>query len=481
MLLASAGQQLLSFVIFTILARLLTDEAFGLVALAIVYVTFLQRFVDQGLTDAIIQRERLEDDHLQSAFWMSNLFAAALAGMSVVLARPIATLFGDARLAPVIQALALMFPLNSLSGVPRAILRKEMHFRALTFRTLIAVLLGGVVGIVMAATGWGVWALVGQLLARQLASVLTLWSSVSWKPRWRFSRRHLGDLFSFGIHVLGSNLMVFLIGRFDRLVIGFFLGFASVGQYFLATRIPELFNELSAGTVQQVIYPTVSRIQQDRTRVQKAYLGALRMASLAVFPLFLTYIAVAPQVVEVAFGPQWAPAVPVTRVLALGVMTSGLLQYNISIMMALGKSSWRFGLTALSAGLSVILSLVAVQFGLIWVAVAVVANVYLLAPLQFFMMRNLIGITAAGFWQSIRAPLASGMLSAVTAWLLVRTLLPYLPAWLVLFLGLFVSAAVFLPTMMLIGRPTLMEAWATLRAALQRGGLAGHEENMART
>ena len=257
-----------SLLVFLVLARLVDPAAFGLVALAAVYVTTVQALSDQGLATALIQRENLEEAHKDSAFW-ANLALATLA-----LAWPAAAFYSEPRLAVILRWYALWPLLGSLSVVQQALLRRAMRFRELALRQLAGAIAGGIVGIAMAYAGMGVWALVAQQLVNQAVALAVLWSIAEWRPRFAFSHRHFRDLFGFGFNVLAANMMRAIGFQADRLVLGFFLGATELGYYSIAQRLLAIVTDFVAGSAERIVVPLFSRIQGDRERVSRGLMTA---------------------------------------------------------------------------------------------------------------------------------------------------------------------------------------------------------------
>jgi PST family polysaccharide transporter len=156
------GSQAGSLIVFLILARLLTPEAFGLVALANVFLAFMQIFLEQGFTQALIQRQELEPEHLDTAFWTNFFSGILLTIIGFAFASSVANIFNQPKLIPILQCFSGLFVINSLSHVHQAILSRELAFKIMAVRTLIGILIGGIVGVVMAVSGFGVWSLVSQ-------------------------------------------------------------------------------------------------------------------------------------------------------------------------------------------------------------------------------------------------------------------------------------------------------------------------------
>ncbi|MCY7278519.1 MAG: oligosaccharide flippase family protein, partial [Phormidesmis sp. CAN_BIN44] len=171
----SYGNQVITLVVFLLLARLLTPEVFGLIALANIFINFIQIFLDQGLGEAIVQRKELEPEHLDTAFWTNVASGAILMSIGLLSADLVAQFFHEPKLSSVIRWLSLSLIIGSLNVVQRALLRRNLAFKTLAIRTLIASLVAAVVGIIMAFQGLGVWSLVGMTLTERIIGTAILW------------------------------------------------------------------------------------------------------------------------------------------------------------------------------------------------------------------------------------------------------------------------------------------------------------------
>src|SRR5574341_866507 len=215
----SWGIRLITFLVTLVLARILLPEAFGLVAYATVFIAFAQIFVDQGFSDAIVQCPQIEREHLDTAFWINMLTGALIALVGVISSGAIAKLFREPQLAPIVSWLSLSFIFSGLSSVQQALLRRQLAFKSLALRSLLATIAGGVVAIGMALLGYGIWSLVAKILVSNLVSAIALWQVSDWRPGFRFSKRHFKDLFSFGINIVGGNFVDFFSLHSDDFLI----------------------------------------------------------------------------------------------------------------------------------------------------------------------------------------------------------------------------------------------------------------------
>ncbi|HEY2824788.1 MAG TPA: oligosaccharide flippase family protein, partial [Gemmatimonadales bacterium] len=218
------GVQLGSLVLFLVLARILGPKDFGLVALATVYLDLADRLIDQGFANAIVQREALDDEHLDSAFWISMASATVAVLATVFLAPLAAEVTGQPGLTPILRVLSITMFFTAMLSVQDGILRRRMAFRSLAMRGLASVTVGGLVGIGMALSGYGVWSLVGQQLAWEFTAIVVLWKATGWRPGFRVSRVRLKELWKVGAPITGSRLLEVAQRRASDFIIGSALG-----------------------------------------------------------------------------------------------------------------------------------------------------------------------------------------------------------------------------------------------------------------
>jgi PST family polysaccharide transporter len=386
----TAGGQLFAFAVFLILARLLTPADFGLVALAMVYIRVVQEPFDEGLADAVIQRRELEPAHVDSAFWLSLGAALAIAVATAFLAGPVAGLLGEPRLAPIILALSVSFPLVGLRSVQQALLRRHLRFRLLAMRTLSATIVGGMVGVAMAWAGFGVWSLVAQRIVTGVVAVAVLWKVSDWRPGLRISFAHLADLAAFSLTRGGTRVLQFGARRIPDLLIGYLLGPVALGYFAVGQRLVQSVNRLLTLAISKVALPSFARLQAEPERILRAFYLVTRMSSLVGFPAFLGLAVLGPRLVPVVFGPQWAASVPVMQLLAILGFTQCVGHFNTTVMAALGKPQWQLALSVLNIVLTVILMPLAAPYGIAAVTLAYLSKSLVLSPLTARAARRLI-------------------------------------------------------------------------------------------
>ena len=393
-LLEYGGGEGISFLVFLLLARLLAPESFGIVALAGVFIAFVQVFLVQGFMDAVIQREELREEHLDTAFWSNQAIAAGFFLLTQIVAEPVAAAFGKPLLEGMLRWLSVVFLATALISIHQAVLKRQMRFAAFAARAIVGVTTGGVVGVVMAMMGYGVWSLVGQQLANGAVSVAVMWSTTDWRPRLRFSTAAFDDMARFTAHVIGSNLVGFLYRKLDVFVIGIFLDPRQLGYYYLVQRLLMTAGLLTLSAVQSIVMPVLSRLQGEPGRFRQAYSGAVQTVNAIFLPAVVGLGAVSSVLLPFAFGEQWRPAVPSFEIMCLIGFTQALTVFSGSALCAVGRPDAYLRLSLLQVGLTAAVFLPAARFGIEGVAVAYVAVTALVIPFHLYVLRRHAGIDA---------------------------------------------------------------------------------------
>lgn len=411
----NSGTQVFSLIIFLLLARLLTPQTFGLIALANVFLAFMQIFLDQGFAKALIQRENLEPEHLDAAFWSQVSCGVLLTTITFFGAGLVAEVFEQPKLIPILQCLSLIFIINSLSRVHNALLSRKFAFKIIALRSLWGTVVSGTVGIAMAFAGYGVWSLVTLNIVSELVSFIFMWWAVDWRPKWRFSVKHFQDLYSFGIYLLAFKFIQFFDKRSDNLLIGYFLGEVALGYYAIAYRILEVMTQLLIKTVDKVALPTFSRLQTEPERFRRLFYQTTQFTSLIAFPTYLGVVVFAPELIVSLFGEKWIPATVAMQILALEGIVLSISLFHKSVFMSVGKPAWTVRISILNATANLIACLIAVRSGIVAVALAYVISSYLVFPVSQWAVNKLIKIELTSYLKQFVTPMVSSaiMIAAI--------------------------------------------------------------------
>lgn len=475
------GDQIARLLVFAILSRLLEPEAFGLVALAWVFIGLTDVVAEQGLVDALVQRKHVTKADLDTAFWMTMGLGLVLMVLLAALAVPIATALDQDALAPVLVVLALVIPIGSLSHVQRAILRRDLAFRSLALRTLVGVAVGSVVGVGAALLGFGVWSLVAQRIATQLTGTVVLWRVTPWRPGFAVDMADARQLFGFGKHVVGFRLLNFYNANVDNFLVGAVLGPVALGFYTVGYRILRMVIQLTSNLIDSVAYPLYARLQDDPARFRRAYYKSSGFAALVAFPAFTMLLVLAPELVSVLFGPQWSESVPVMQVLAILGLVRSVNYANSSSLTALGKPSWRVVIVGITSVLNTAAFLVAVYYGgIVAVAAAAMGVGIAVTPISYWALHRLVPFSVGRYLRLIAGPAVAAAALAVAV-VAVHYVLPDARALVSLLVLSAVGVLVYAATVHAVSRPLAHEGFQLLRLVLPRrsgrrvGTLTGSE------
>ena len=369
---AQVVQRVSGLVITAILARLLSPEDFGLIALAVVAIGFIKIFTDVGFNSALVQREQVGEEHLSATFWLTVAVSLVLTALGVLGSPLIARLYREPRLVSLLIVLFLTVPISNLGQVSDALLQRRLAFRQLATIDWVSSLVAGLAGVGLALARAGVWALVAQNLVLVTVSAAAKMIAARWLPRLSFKFKYAREMMTFSVSVLGCTVINYAAFNIANALVGGALGVQALGYYALAFNLVMLPSMSISGLVTRVMFPALSSVQSDLPRFRRGYLRMLRIMSSVSLPAIIGLGATAPLLVSTVYGDKWILAVPVLQVLTVvgvlqAVNTSGLVFY------ALGRPNLLLGWAAVTLACMTISFAIGVRWGLVGVALAYVA------------------------------------------------------------------------------------------------------------
>jgi O-antigen/teichoic acid export membrane protein len=414
--------QLSRVVVGVILARLLTPSDYGVASMVLVFSGLVLIFSDLGLGTALIQRRELTELDRSTVFWTSLGAGLLFTILGILAAGPIAAFYGQPEVQPLFMVLSLGFAVTSLATIQTSLLTREMNFRALEIRKMVGALVGAVVGITLAAKGFGPWAIVAQQTAVIFTSTILLWAFMPWRPRFTFSRASLMDLGGFGARVFGTRTLFFLNRNVDNLLIGRFIGAAALGAYSVSYNVMLVPFDQIAGPIQDVLFPAFSRMQDDAKRIGAAWLRVNRLVGAISIPSLLGLMVVAPDFVHVVLGGRWAAATPVLQILAWVGLLQSLQRLNSSILQARDRTGQllRYSVVVLAA--SLVAFAVGLHWGIVGVALGYAISSTLVEPYYTWITGRAVGVSVWTFVRSL-AGITQASVVMVAAVLAVRMVL----------------------------------------------------------
>jgi O-antigen/teichoic acid export membrane protein len=462
------GIQGFGFFVSMVLARLLSPREYGLFAATALFTGLLGAFSGSALTAALVQRTDVTEEDLDTSFWMAMALGGAMALLLIVFARPIATFFREPLIAPLVMVQALGMALTPLGAVHTALLSRRMDFRSLAMVDLTTVAGSGVLAIGMALSGWGVWSLVVPGVAGTSLGVFVLWQRVSWRVRGGIARNSLAGVGRFSLSMLAFNVLNYVRGNVDYLVLGRALGARPLGLYYLAYNITTIPQTRLAPIITRVLFPALSAVQHDLPRLRSTYVQAVRYVALVTFPLLTGLAILAPEFVLAVFGAQWAEAAPLVRILCLAGVLYSVGTTTGSVIFSRGRADLACWISIGAAAAMTGCVLAGARYGALGVAAGVAAYATLsFIPVQLLTNR-LIDLSPADFLRALVpatigcAAMAIVLLFGRAAWEIWRGTSPVAGVVVLVSAG----AATYLGTLWIAHQDVLRQVAAMLRQAL---------------
>jgi O-antigen/teichoic acid export membrane protein len=356
------GVLALQLVVFIVLARELTPEAFGLMGMLAVFIAVSQSLTDSGFGQALIQKKETDEVDYSSVFYINLVVSAAIYGLLFVGAPLIASFYGEAILVDLIRVLSLKFIIAAFSMVQIAKLTKEVQFKKLMIAKLPSTLLGGAAGITAAYMDFGVWSLIIQQLTDITAYSIQVWIQSKWRPMWVFDWQRVKELFDFGSKMMVSGILNTVYKNIYEIVIGRFYTTAQVGFYTQANKIKQLPVQNISSALSRVTFPVLAEIQDDDKRLKRAYKKIIRQVVFIIAPVMVGAVVIAEPMFRFVLTEKWLPAVPYFQWLCVTGFFYPLNAYNLNILKVKGRSDLFLKLEVVKKIIGVLGIIIAVQY-----------------------------------------------------------------------------------------------------------------------
>lgn len=332
------GAQLVTFVVSIVLARILDPDVYGTIALVTVFTTILQVFVDSGLGTALIQKKETDDIDFSTVFYTNTAFCLFLYLLVFLCAPLIADFYNDDLLTLVIRVMSLIIVISGVKNVQQAYVSRNMLFKKFFFATLGGTIGAAVVGIAMAVMGFGVWALVTQMLFNAFVDTVILWITVKWRPKKAFSFSRLKVLFSFGWKMLVSALLDTGYNELRQLLVGKIYTSSNLAFYNRGDQFPKFITKNINASIDSVLLPTMAKAQDDKSRVKAMTQRAIKTSTYIMMPMMTGLAVCAEPLVRLILTEKWLPCVFFLRVFCVSYAFWPIHTANLNAIKALGRS-----------------------------------------------------------------------------------------------------------------------------------------------
>ncbi len=380
--LANIFRQILQLISLVVFARLLTPTDFGIFAILMIFVGFMQMFTDMGTSAALIHIKNPSDKLLSSIFYFNIFVGLVLSVCLVLISDPIALFFEIPQLKILLQIISISFIIASFGVVQKALFEKHLNFKAVTIIETFAAALSLAIGIGAAYCGLGVVSLIIQTLSFSILLVILLWVYSEWRPMFYFALDDIKYIWEFTKNISFFNVVNYFARSADNFLIGKFLGSPALGVYSIAYKIMLYPLQNVSRTLLRILFPAFSQIQDDNKKFKNVYLRIIFFIALITFPLMVGLMATADVLVSVVFEDKWEKLSILLIILAPIGMIQSIVTTTGSIFMAKGNTRTFMRLGVACSIVTVLFFIAGLPFGVEGMAFFyLISNIILLYPI----------------------------------------------------------------------------------------------------
>lgn len=355
--------QTVSFIVSIILARLLSPNDYGFVAMVTIFITISQVFVDSGLANALIQKKDADNLDFSTVFYFNILMCCVLYLFLYIIAPYVANFYQVSELTNILRVLGIVVIISAFKNVIQAYISKKMLFKKFFFATIGGTIISAIIGISMAYLGCGVWALIAQQLSNTLIDTIVLYITVKWRPQLIFSFERLKKLFDYGWKILVSSLIDTTYNNIRQLIIGKLYSSSELAYYDRGMQMPNIIITNINTSIDSVLLPALSKEQDSIDRVRLMTKRAIKTSGFILFPMMVGLAVIAEPLIRLLLTEKWLPCVPYLRLFCLVYAFQPIQTSNLNAIKALGRSDIVLKLEIIKKIIGLVFLIILLPFG----------------------------------------------------------------------------------------------------------------------
>ena len=391
--------QLVTFVVSIVLARILSPSHYGAIAIVNIFIALANVFVVSGFGNSLIQKKDADDLDFSSVFHFNIIMSIVMYAIVFLCAPLIADFYSMPELTSVLRVMGIRLIVAGVNSVQHAYVARHMLFKRFFWSTLGGTLASGVVGIIMAYRGFGIWALAAQYMVNTTVDTIVLWFTVNWRPKLLFSFKRLGFMFSYGWKLLVSALLETGYNELRSLVIGRMYTPSDLAHYNKGKSFPNLFVTNINSSIQSVLFPAMSNCQDEREKVKSMCRRSIRISSYIMLPLMVGLARVAKPFVIFLLTEKWLPCVPYLQIACFTMAFMPIHTANLQAIKAIGRSDIFLKLEIAKKGIGIVVLVLVAPYGVMAIATSFIFTTVVGAILNAFPNKKLIGYS---YFEQIR-------------------------------------------------------------------------------
>lgn len=350
------------FILQILLARLLNPSDYGMLSIMIIFTNLSNVFIQNGFNTALIQKKETTNEDYSSVFWLTLFISCLIYIILFLFAPQIASFYNMPKLILPFRVLSLMIIPGAFNSIQIAIVSKKMDFKKLFISNLLSIIISGIIGVLLAFNGKGIWALVFQNLSNVLITCLVMWFTVKWRPIFIFNFNKVKILFSYGWKLLISSLMETLYQDLSSLVIGKKYSSSTLGFYNRGKQFPQFITNAVNGAVQSVMLPAMSSIQENKVVVKNMMRRSITLSSYLMFPIMAGLAAIAEPLIVLLLTDKWLSCVPYIQIFCFTFAFYPVHTCNLQTINAIGRSDIFLKLEIIKKSIGIIILCISVFY-----------------------------------------------------------------------------------------------------------------------
>lgn len=359
-----------SFFVSIVLARILTPQDFGLVAMVMIFISFADVFVVSGFSTALIQNKNATDEDFSTMFYCSFVFSCILYVILFLGAPVIASFYNEPALVSILRFFSLRIPLSAYNSMQHAYVSRNMMFKKFFFSTLAGTIISGVVGVFFAYHGFGPYALIAQYFTNTIIDTFVLSLTIPWRIRLVFSKESAKNMMKYGWKVLAADFLGTFFTQLRSLIIGKVYSSADLAYYNRGAQFPDLVETNLSTSIMSVLFPALSNKSDNNLEVKGLLRSAVQIMTFCLAPLFIGLIVVAKPLVLILYTDKWTESIPFVQILSMTALIAIVGSIALQAIKAIGRSDVLLKVEFIKKPLYFVLLIMSVKINVVAIALS---------------------------------------------------------------------------------------------------------------
>lgn len=416
--LGTIGGGVINFILIMVLARLLTPADFGLLALLVVFSVISETFVNSGFSQAIIRDSKATFADLSSAFFFNLIIAFAVYGILFFASVLIAQFYEEPKLVWLSRFAFLSVIFNGLSIVPNAVFSRQLNFKPQAIATVLAVVVSGLVSVIFAFSGFGVWALAINMVLFSFVRALLLWIQSKWFPGLIMSATSIKKYFRFGGNLLIQGLVDKIVTNVEQLIIGRIYTKIDLGFYSQSKKLDNYLIKTASNVIQTVTYPLLAKIGDDQKRLKEGYRKVLGVNMIWTIPFSFFIFAASENIISTLYGLQWLPAASYFRIWAVISLLVSIYSVFLNVFLVKGESGKLLKLSLFRQAIRIFSIIMLIRISIMYMLLGVLSVTLISCIMYIYQGGRLINYSLTEIFADIWPIIYSATVSSACAFII---------------------------------------------------------------